>query len=292
MMYQPLFPLYGWIIFHCMTISQFSSGFQSCPTLCDPMDCSTHQACLSITNSQSLLKFMPIESVMPSNHLILCHPLLLLPSIFPSIRVFSNESALHIRWPRYWSFSFNISPSNEYSGLISFRMDWLALLADNITFIYPLIHWWTLIFFCLLAIVESSAVINMYLHALIWIPVLNSLGFIPGILWDHVPFLCLTFWGIVKLFPTRAEPFYIQTSNVKVFQFLHIWTLTILLFIIISVKCVSNGTSWRFWFTFFWWLMILSIFSCACWLFVCLGEMSVWILWLFFLLVCLFVVEV
>ena len=87
------------------------------------------QASLSITNSQSLLKLMPIESVMPSNHLILCHLLLLLPSIFLSIRVFSNESVLHIRWPKYWSFSFNISPSNEHSGLISFRMDWLALLA-------------------------------------------------------------------------------------------------------------------------------------------------------------------
>ena len=88
-----------------------------------------HQASLSITNSQSLLKLMPIELVMPSNHLILYHPLLLLPSIFPSIRVFSSESALRIRWPKYWSFSFNISPSNEYSGLISFRMDWLDLLA-------------------------------------------------------------------------------------------------------------------------------------------------------------------
>ena len=87
------------------------------------------QASLSFTNSWSLLKLMSIESVMPSNHLILCHPLLLQPSIFPSIRVFSNESALCIRWPEYWSFSFNISPSNEYSGLISFRMDWLDLLA-------------------------------------------------------------------------------------------------------------------------------------------------------------------
>ena len=87
------------------------------------------QASLSITNSWSLSKLMSIESVMPSNHPILCHPLLLLPSIFPSIRVFSNESTLHIRWPKYWSFSFNISPSNEYSGLISFRMDWLDLLA-------------------------------------------------------------------------------------------------------------------------------------------------------------------
>ena len=82
-----------------------------------------------ITNSQSLLKLMSIESMMPSNQLILCHPLLLLPSIFPSIRVFSNESALRIRSPKYWSFSFNISPSNEHSGLISFRMDWLDLLA-------------------------------------------------------------------------------------------------------------------------------------------------------------------
>ena len=90
-----------------------------------------HQASLSITNSQSLLKLMSIESVMPSNHLILCHPLLLPPSIFASIRVFSSESGFHIRWPEYWSFSFSfsISPSNEYSGLVSFRMDWLDLLA-------------------------------------------------------------------------------------------------------------------------------------------------------------------
>ena len=87
------------------------------------------QASLSITNSWSLLKLMFIESVMPANHLILCSPLLLLLSIFPSIRVFSNESVLHIRWPKYWSFSFSISPSNEYSGLISFRIDWLDLLA-------------------------------------------------------------------------------------------------------------------------------------------------------------------
>ena len=88
-----------------------------------------HQASLSITNSRSLLKLISIESVMPSNHLILCRPLLLLPSIFPGIRVFSSESALRIRWPKYWSFSLSISPSNEYSGLISFRMDWLDLLA-------------------------------------------------------------------------------------------------------------------------------------------------------------------
>ena len=88
-----------------------------------------HQASLSITNSWSLLKLTSIASVMPSNHLILCHPLLLLPSIFPSIRVFSNESVLRTRWPKYWSFSFSINPSNEHSGLISFRLDWLDLLA-------------------------------------------------------------------------------------------------------------------------------------------------------------------
>ena len=92
------------------------------------------KASLSITNSQSLHKLMSIESVMPSNHFILCHPLLLPPSIFPSIRVFSNESVLHTRWPNNWSFSFNISPSNEYSGLISFKMDWLDLRAVQGTF--------------------------------------------------------------------------------------------------------------------------------------------------------------
>ena len=107
---------------------QFSSVAQSCLTLCDPMNQST-PASLSITNSWSLPKLMSIELVMPSNHLILCRPLLLLPSIFPSIRVFSNESALCIRWPKYWSFSFNISPSKEHSGLISFRMNCVDLLA-------------------------------------------------------------------------------------------------------------------------------------------------------------------
>ena len=107
---------------------QFSSVSQSCLTLCDPMDCRT-QASLSITNSRSPPKPMSIESVMPSNHLILCRPLILLPSIFPNIRVFSNESVLRIRWPKYWSFSINISPYNEHPGLISFRMDWLDLLA-------------------------------------------------------------------------------------------------------------------------------------------------------------------
>ena len=107
---------------------QFSSVAQSCPTLCDRMDYSTpglpvhHQL-------PEFTKIMSIESVMPSNYLILCHPLLLLPSILPPIRVFSNDSALCIRWPKYWSFSFNISPSNEYSRLISFWIDWLELLA-------------------------------------------------------------------------------------------------------------------------------------------------------------------
>ena len=105
-----------------------SSVVQSCPTLWTPWTAAC-QASLSLTNSQSLLRLMSIKSVMPSNHLILCCPLLLLPSIFPSIRVFSNKSVLHIRWAKYWSFSFNISPSSEYSGLISFRMDWLDLLA-------------------------------------------------------------------------------------------------------------------------------------------------------------------
>ena len=107
---------------------QFSLVTQSRLTLCDPMDCSmpgfpVHH------HSWSLLKLMSIQLVMPSNHLILCHPLLFLPSILPSIRIFSSESVLHIRWPKYWSFSFSISPSNEYSGLISFRTDWLDLFA-------------------------------------------------------------------------------------------------------------------------------------------------------------------
>ena len=118
----------GFFPFFIGTISIFSSVAQSCLTLCDPMNCTTpglpvhHQL-------QSLLKLMSIESVMSSSHLILCCPLLLLPPIPPSIRVFSNESTLRMRWPKYWSFSFNISPSNEHSELISFRMDWLDLLA-------------------------------------------------------------------------------------------------------------------------------------------------------------------
>ena len=111
-----------------MASVQFTSVAQSCPTLCDPMNRSTpglpvHHQLLEFTQSMS------IESVMPSNHLTLCGPLFLQPSIFPNIRVFSNESALRIRWPKYWSFSFSISPSKEHSWLISFRMDWLDLLA-------------------------------------------------------------------------------------------------------------------------------------------------------------------
>ena len=108
--------------FSCSSVSQLR------PTPLHPWIAAC-QASLSITNFQSLFKHMSSESVMPSNHLILCCPLLLLPSILPSIRIFSNESVLHIRWPKYWSFSFNISPSNEHPGLISFRMDWLDLLA-------------------------------------------------------------------------------------------------------------------------------------------------------------------
>ena len=121
------------IVFHLHSLVsdkpvKFSSVLQSCPTLCNPMECSTpgfpvhHQ-------HRRLLKLMSIESLMPSNHLILCHPLLLLPLILPKIRVFSNESALCIRWPKYWIFNFSISPSNEYSGLISFRIDWFDLFA-------------------------------------------------------------------------------------------------------------------------------------------------------------------
>ena len=107
---------------------QFSSVAQSCPTLCDPW-IAARQASLSITNSRSSLRPMSIESVMPSSHLILAHPLLLLPPIPPSIRVFSNESTLPMRWPKYWTFSYSIITSKEIPGLISFRIDWLDLLA-------------------------------------------------------------------------------------------------------------------------------------------------------------------
>ena len=131
--YWRLIALQNFVVF-CQTSTGISHQFSSVQSLSHVQLFVTpwtaaHQASLSIINSWSLPKPMSIVSVMPSNHLILCHPLLLLPSIFPSIRVFSNESALHIRWPKYWSFSFNISPFNEHPGLISFRMDWLDLLA-------------------------------------------------------------------------------------------------------------------------------------------------------------------
>ena len=109
---------------------QFSSVTQLCPTLFDPMDCST-PGFPSISNSWSLIKLVSIESMIPSNHFTLCCPLLLLPSILPIIRVFSSESILLNRWPKYWSFNFNISPSNEYSGWISFRMDWFDLAVQE-----------------------------------------------------------------------------------------------------------------------------------------------------------------
>ena len=112
---------------HHLSSVQFSLVAQSCLTLCDPMNYRTPGFPV-LHHLPELAQTHTIESMMPSNHLILCHPFLLLPSIFPSIRVFSNESALHIRWPKYWSFSLNISPFNEHSGLI-FRMDWLDLLA-------------------------------------------------------------------------------------------------------------------------------------------------------------------
>ena len=122
-------------ITNSMDISSVSSVTQSCLTLCNPINCSS-QSPLSITISLSLLKLMSFELVMLSNHLIFCRPLLLLPSIYPSLRVFSNESALHIRWPKYWSFSFSISPSNEYSALISFRMDCLILQYKGLSKIF------------------------------------------------------------------------------------------------------------------------------------------------------------
>ena len=126
-------------IYMAQTHISVSSVAQLCLTLCDSLDC-TCKASLSITNSQTLLKLMFIELVMPSNHLILCCPLLLPPSVFPSIRVFCNEPVLHIRWPKYCSFIFSISPSNRYSGLIFFRMDWLDLFAVQGTLMTLLQH--------------------------------------------------------------------------------------------------------------------------------------------------------
>ena len=122
------------------------------------------QASLSFTVSQSLLKLMSLESVMPSNHLILCHPLLLLPSIFPGIRVFSNESVLHIRWPKYWTCSFNISPFNEHPGLISFRMDWLDLLAVQGTLKSLLQHQFKSINSSVLSLLYSPTLTSIHDH--------------------------------------------------------------------------------------------------------------------------------
>ena len=119
--------IFFWLLLSCVQVSSVPS--LSCVRLFATPWATVRQASLSITNCQSLLKHISVESVMPSNYLIFCHPLLLLPSIIPSIRVFSSKSALSIRWPKYWSFSFNISPSNEHPGLISLRMDWLDLLA-------------------------------------------------------------------------------------------------------------------------------------------------------------------
>ena len=119
-------------------VHQFSSIAQSCATICNPMNCSTPGLPVH-HHSQSSLKLMSIESEMPSNHLILCHLLLLpeiFPSIFPSIRVFSSESGLHIKWPKYWSFSFNISSSNEHSVLISFRMNWIPLQSKGLSRVF------------------------------------------------------------------------------------------------------------------------------------------------------------
>ena len=127
-------------VFNYKCSVQFSSVAQLCLTLCDPMNCSTPSLPVH-HQTRSSLKLTSIELVMPSSHLILCRPLLLQPSIFPSIRVFSNESALHIRWPEYWSFSLSISPSNEHPGLISIRMDWLDLLAVQGTLKSSLIMW-------------------------------------------------------------------------------------------------------------------------------------------------------
>ena len=140
---------------------QFSSVTQSCPILCIPMGCSTQgfpvQPGDNSTNSWSLLKLMSIKSVMPFNHLIFCRPLLLPPLVFSSIRVISSESVLHIRWPKYWSFSFSISPSSGYSGLISFRMDWFDLLAVQGTLKSLLQHH------------SSQIYINIYVYVYIYI---------------------------------------------------------------------------------------------------------------------------
>ena len=178
----------------CLSSVQFSSVAQSCPTLCN-----TRQASLSITNSQSLPKLKSIESVMPSNSLMLCCPLLL-PSIFPSIRVFSNESVLHIRWPKFWSFSFSISPSNEYSGLISFTMDWLDLLAVQGTLKSLVQHY------------SSKASIlwrSAYFIVQLWHPYMTTgktkaltrwpfVDKVMSLLFNMLSWLGIAFWSVIK----------------------------------------------------------------------------------------------
>ena len=153
------------------------------------------QASLSITNSQSLLKLMSIESVMPSNHLIFCHPLLLLPPICPSIRVFSNESVLHSRCPKYWSFSINISPSNEYSGLISFRMDWLEFLAVQGTFKSLLQHHSSkaLILWCSAFVIVQLSHPHMTTGKTIALTRWTFVGKVMSLLFNKLSTLVLTF---------------------------------------------------------------------------------------------------
>ena len=155
-----------------------------------------HQASPSVTNSRSLPKLMSIESVMPSSHLILCRPLLLLPSIFPSIRIFSNESALHISGPKYWSFNFNISPSNEHPGLVSFRMDWLDLLAVQGTLRSLLQHHSSKASILLLSFLYSPTLTSIHHY---WQPIYYSVFqfdyFCTSHKWNHAVFvLCLSYF--------------------------------------------------------------------------------------------------
>ena len=152
-----------------------------------------HQASLSIANSQSLLKLMSIKSVMPSHHLILCRPILLLPSLFPSIRVFPKESVLRIRWPKYWSFSFSISPSNEYSGLISFRMDWLDLLAGFYLIIYHLSIYLSMIHSSMYLSVCLSS-LSIHLSSIYCLPIYHvSLYLCTYLSSIYLPIICLSF---------------------------------------------------------------------------------------------------
>ena len=159
------------------------------------------QAYLSTTNSQNLLKLMSIESVMPSNHLILCCPLLLSPSIFPSIRAFSNESVLHIKWPKYWNYSFNISPSNEHSGLISFRMDWLELLAVQGTLQILLQHHSSkasILWFSAFFIVQLSH-LYMTIRKTIALNRRTFVGKVISLLFNMLSRLVITFLPILEL---------------------------------------------------------------------------------------------